>query len=204
VNYTQAYVNSNGSLLFTGNQAYSGTSCPLPDPNLGAAILPYQDDLRTDGPNDGVFTLLTGTAPNRVFNIEWRTSYSGRNGTANFEVRFYENQLSFGIIYGATADNGAFEESGAQLTGPGGLCAATTFSCHEAVLTNGLKVTYSCGQPFTPTPTVTATFTPTPTATVTPTASVPPSPSPTVSEPPTPTVRPFTTPRPRPTPAPRP
>jgi hypothetical protein len=203
-NSTQAYVNSNGSLLFTGNQAYSGTSCPLPDPNLGAAILPYQDDLRTDGPNDGVFTLLTGTAPNRVFNIEWRTTYSGRNGTANFEVRFYESQLSFDIIYGATADNGAFEESGAQLTGPGGLCAATTFSCHEGVLTNGLKVTYSCGPPFTPTPTVTATFTPTPTATVTPTASVPPSPSPTVSEPPTPTVRPLTTPRPRPTPAPRP
>ncbi|PYJ28500.1 MAG: hypothetical protein DME90_07615 [Verrucomicrobia bacterium] len=50
VNFTQVYVNSNGSLLFTGNQAYSGTSCPLPDPNLGAAILPYQDDLRTDGP----------------------------------------------------------------------------------------------------------------------------------------------------------
>ena len=192
-NFTQAYVNSNGSLLFTGDQAYSGTSCPLPDPNLGAAILPYQDDLRTDGPNDGVFTLLTGTAPNRVFNIEWRTTYSDRNGTANFEVRFYENQLSFDIIYGATADNGAFEESGVQLTGPGGLCAATTFSCREPVLTNGLKVTYACGPPFTPTPTATATATTTTTAT--------PTPTPTARATPTPRFQP--TPRTRPTPLPR-
>src|ERR1043166_1772169 len=207
-NFTQAYVNSNGSLLFTGNQAYSGTSCPLPDPNLGAAVLPYQDDLRTDGPNDGVFTLVTGTAPNRVFNVEWRTSYSGRNGTANFEVRFYENQLSFDIIYGATADNGAFEESGVQLTGPGGLCAATTFSCHEPVLTNGLKVTYTCGPPFTPTPTATSTATPTATFTPPPTATatVTPTPTPTHNPPPpppTPTPR-GPTPRPRPIPPPRP
>ena len=207
-NFTQAYVNSNGSLLFTGNQAYSGTSCPLPDPNLGAAVLPYQDDLRTDGPNDGVFTLVTGTAPNRVFNIEWRTTYSGRNGTADFEVRFYENQPSFDIIYGATADNGAFEESGVQLTGPGGLCAATTFSCREPVLTNGLKVTYTCGPPFTPTPTATSTATPTATFTPTPTATATVTPTPTSTHnptppPPTPTPR-GPTPRPRPIPPPRP
>jgi len=35
----------------------------------------------------------------------------------------------FDIIYGMTADNGAAEASGAQLSGMGGPCDATTFSC---------------------------------------------------------------------------
>ncbi len=50
-------------------------------------------------------------------------------GTGNFEMRFYENQNSFDVIYGATIDNGALEESGVQLSGMGGPCDATTFSC---------------------------------------------------------------------------
>jgi hypothetical protein len=197
---TQLLATSNGSLSASSDHGYAGTSCPLPDPNLGLAILAYQDDLRTDGPNDGIFTLLTGTAPNRVFNIEWRTTYSGRNGTANFEVRFYENQASFDIIYGATADNGALEESGVQAS----FSFGTTFSCHTSTLTNGLKVTYTCGAPFTPTPTASPTATiqssATPTATHTPTATATIS----VTPRPTPTPRLAPTPRPRPTPPPRP
>src|SRR5437870_5240724 len=84
---------------------------------------------------------VTGTAPNRIFHIEWRAAYFGRSGTANFEVRFSEDNPScFDIIYGSTVDNGLFEESGVQQSaaGPG----ATTFSCLEGALTNGLKVTY--------------------------------------------------------------
>ena len=165
--YTEAYVSSNGNLQFSGNAPYLGASCPLPDRCLNAAIIAYQTDLRTDLPGNGVFTLVTGTAPNRVFNIEWRTTYTDRMGTANFEMRFYENQNSFDVIYGATIDNGALEESGVQLSGMGGPCDATTFSCKTPELTNGLKVTYQlwpCGEP-TPTPTAS----PTPTATATPT-----------------------------------
>ena len=199
--FTQAYVSSNGNLQFTGNAPYLGTSCPLPISCLNAAILAYQDDLRTDGPGGGIFTLVTGSAPNRIFNIEWRTTYTGRMGTANFEMRFYENQTSFDIIYGMTADNGGSEESGVQLSGMGGSCDATTFSCQTAMLTNGLKVTYTvvpCGA-ASPTPTATPTLpppTPTPTATFTPTPTVTPRPSA--------TPRSVLTPRPRPTPPPRP
>ena len=199
--FTQAYVSSNGNLQFTGNAPYLGTSCPLPISCLNAAILAYQDDLRTDGPGGGIFTLVTGSAPNRIFNIEWRTTYTGRMGTANFEMRFYENQTSFDIIYGMTADNGGSEESGVQLSGMGGSCDATTFSCQTAMLTNGLKVSYTvvpCGA-ASPTPTATPTLpppTPTPTATFTATPTVTPRPSP--------TPRSVLTPRPRPTPPPRP
>ena len=202
-----ASVSSNGNLQFLNRGTYAGTSCPLPDPNFNTAILPYQDDLRTDQVADcsvfasgcGVFTSVTGTAPNRAFNIEWRAAYSGRSGTANFEVRFYENQNFFDIIYGATADNGGSEESGVQ-PGLSLGCAATTFSCHTPTLTHGLRVTYTCSPSFTPTPTATQT----PTSTATPTATTTPTATPTATPRPSPTPRPALTPRPRPTPPPRP
>jgi len=181
---TQAYINSNGSLQLTGNAAAFGTSCPLPAYCLDAAILVYQDDLRTDGPGDGVFTSVSGTAPNRVFNIEWRASYFDRPGSANFELRFYENQTSFEMIYGASTENGASAGSGVQQAASAGACNSTAFSCHTPTLTNGLKVTY---QPYPCAGTPPPTPTPTPTPTATPC-----------------TGRCGPTPRPRPTPHPRP
>jgi hypothetical protein len=184
--FTQAYVSSNGNLQFVGNEPYLGTSCPLPNNCLNTVIFAYQTDLRTDRPNGGIFTLVRGTAPNRVFNIEWRTTYTDRMGSADFEMRFYENQTSFDIIYGTTADNGVSEASGVQLSGMGGPCDATTYSCQTPMLTNGLKVTYDlvpCGA-ASPTPTATPPATATPTSTGTPTAP--------------PTARFTPTPRPRP------
>ena len=118
------------------------------------AILAFQDDLRTDnlgfsgcagypGGNCGVFTSVTGTAPNRQFNIEWRAvHFSDTTAPANFEVVFYENDSSFfDVFYGATTDNGIDETSGVQASSTG---AATTFSCGTATLTPDLKVTYTC------------------------------------------------------------
>ncbi len=139
--FTSAQVSSNGNLQLTGNTAYLGRSCPLPDVNLGMAIMAYQGDLRTDvGAGSGIFTSVSGVAPNRVFNIEWRTAYFSGSGTANFEVRLFEATQTFEVIYGSTADNGLQEESGVQqsATGP-----ATQFSCSAGTLTSGLKVTYS-------------------------------------------------------------
>ena len=162
--FNQAYISSNGNLQFNGNYntPYLGTSCPLPNPCMDATVLAYQDDLRTDGPSDGVFTSVTGTAPNRAFNIEWRTTYTSRTGTANFEVRFYESQSFFDILYGATADNGAAQESGIQRNGIDVSCNATTFSCHTPTLTNGLKVTYQLAPCASPRPTPTPRSRPTP------------------------------------------
>ena len=144
---------SNGNLQFTGNTPYLGTSCPLPDPNLGEAIMPYQDDLHTGNAGEGIFTSVTGTAPNRSFNIEWRVEHynAGTGGLpANFEVVLHENTNCFDVIYGATADSGSGEESGVQksATGP-----ATQFSCLAATLTTGLKVTYCPNNCPAPVPT---------------------------------------------------
>jgi hypothetical protein len=208
--FTGANVSSNGNLQFAGNTPYGATKCPLPDFNLGMAILLYQGDLYTVNSGFGVFTSVGGTAPNRIFNIEWRAQYFPGTGTANFEARFYENQPSFfDVFYGVTDDNGSGEVSGVQRSATD--TCATTFSCDTPTLINGLKVTYTlgglCATPTptsTPTPTATATHTPTVTPTTTPTSTATPTATPTLTPRPSPTPRPALTPRPRPTPPPRP
>jgi len=163
--FTSARVESNGNLQFTGNTVFFATGCnPLPNSNYQRTLFPYDDDLSTDpavSPDCsnftsgcGVFTSVTGSAPNREFHIEWRAGYFGRSGTANFEVRLSENSSDINVVYGATVDSGGLETSGIQASSGG---PATQFSCGTATLTNGLKVKYFCGGGGTPTPTPTAT-----------------------------------------------
>jgi hypothetical protein len=159
--FTSVNASSNGSLDFIGAQSPFTQGCQvLPSTFWTRAILPFQDDLSTDpaispdcsnfASGCGIFTATTGTAPTRVFIIEWRTGFFGRSGTANFEVKLYENNNSFfDVIYGATVDNGTSETSGVQASSTG---QATTFSCGTGTLTNGLKVTYNKAT-CTPTPT---------------------------------------------------
>src|SRR5215469_13319836 len=161
--FTTANVASNGSLDLIGAQAPFTHGCQtLPNILWTMAIFPYQDDLRTDnlgftgcaafpGGTCGVFTATTGSAPNRNFYVEWRAVHFADTTTSvNFEVVFHENDTTrFDVIYGATSDNGSDETSGVQASAAG---PATTFSCGVPMLTNGLKVTYTC-QGAAPSPT---------------------------------------------------
>ena len=74
----------------------------------------------------GIFTSVTGTAPNRNFNIEWRAQYFPGSGNNNFEMVLHENTNCFDVIYGASADSGSAEESGVQGSPAG---PALQFSC---------------------------------------------------------------------------
>ena len=124
--YTTANVSSNGSLDMTGSQAPFTHGCQvLPSSLFSAAILEYQDDLETVAGlpgcttwtnGCGVFTVTTGTAPNRVFYIDYHTvHFANTSAAAEFEVAFYENQQTFfDIFYGATSDTGSDETSGAR------------------------------------------------------------------------------------------
>ena len=97
---------SNGNLSFVSNSTLFTIACPLPSATFNMPIMPQWDDLRTDqvgtgctaygGVGCGVFTSISGTAPNRIFNIEWSTVLLWqpiRRG-ANFELRLYEGQQS--------------------------------------------------------------------------------------------------------------
>jgi len=207
--FTTANVSANGALYLTGTSDPTDGCLALPDPDFGRAIFAFQGALITSNPEPGcasypdgtcgIFTSVIGSAPNRQFNIEWRAVLaSDPTSPANFEIVFFENTASFfDIIYGVTGDNGASATTGVQASGAG---PATTFSCGTSILTNSLKVIYSCPAvsptptatatatataTFTPTATATATFSPTATATATftptATATFTPTPTPTIS-----------------------
>jgi len=196
-------VNSNGRLDFVCiNEPMGYLSACLPAP---ANQCPYDytifglwSDYRTDvvgmgcsnfASGCGIFTSVSGSAPNRIFNIEWRVVYfADNNQTANFEIRLYENDPNkrFDFIFG-TVQPGSDQLYVSGVQGPSN--AFTQDFCDSGPPTAGSR-TYTCAGGGTPTPTPTATATATATATSTPR--------------PTPTPRFAPTPRPRPTPPPRP
>jgi len=141
--FTSVKVSSNGNLQFVSNSTEWSNTC-LPTSSFNLAILAHWDDLRTDSPGGvcpgcGIFTSTTGVAPNRIFNIEWRTVYfSSSTQSANFEVRVYEGQQRFDIIYGRVDQGGSGATVGVQKdTG----ISFTQFECNQAgALSSGLQL----------------------------------------------------------------
>lgn len=106
----------------------------------------------------GIFTSVSGTAPNRIFNIEWHAVRSGNDAlTANFEVRLYENDPNkrFEVIYGVIQPypfNPDLFTAGVQ--GPTG--SFTHDFCNVPPPQN-VSSTYTMPPCVTPTPTPTPT-----------------------------------------------
>ena len=148
-NYDEARVSSNGNLQFNStNPTYSNTGLPRTD--INDAILPYFDDLRTDKPGNGVFVKTAGTAPNRIFIIEWRTTYfSHNNEEALFEIQLEETTNDIYIVYGSTRDNGASATTGIQHAS--GDTYFLQYSYNQAILTNGKAVRYGVRDTVAPT-----------------------------------------------------
>jgi hypothetical protein len=207
--YTSVNLSSNGNAQFlTTDTAFTNTCLPWPTHNY--TIYPYWDDLYLVNSGFGIFTSVSGTAPNRIFNIEWRAQYFPGSGSANFELRLYEGQSRFDVIYGTVTGGNTSATAGVQRDDS----TFVQYFCNGsgAPATGGQSyILQPCGTP-TPTPTATATATQTATATATPTATATATATPTATATatatttprPTPTARPEPTHRPRPTPAPRP
>jgi hypothetical protein len=178
--FTSAYVDSGGTLGFLGNQGYDISEClPQSDPqNLNFGILAYWDYVETDGDciggPCGIYTSISGSSPNRIFNIEWRTrkyrSFQNYD-PVNFEIRLYENSTNFEVIYGAVSNTGADATYGVQRdTGS----RFTQYACHTAgSVTQGLKLIYTLPTCTGPQPTSTPAASPTPTHTATAGAQTP-------------------------------
>lgn len=135
-------VSSNGNLQFLSNNPDYGQLdvCP-PLAQFNYVIFAHWGDLTIGGVNEGVFTSITGSAPNRIFNIEWRASLLGNApGSLNFEVRLYEGQARFDIVYGTVPGSGRDVTVGSQR---GGGAAYTDFSCHQNSLRNGMILVFT-------------------------------------------------------------
>ena len=162
-------VNSNGRADFVCvNEPGGFLSACLPAPDnicpFDYTIFPNWSDYRTDIVGEGcanfasgcgIFTSVSGSAPNRIFNIEWRVVYfADHTQTANFELRLYENDpnLRFDFIFG-TVQPGSDELYVSGVQGPGG--TFTEDFCDAGPPSAGSR-SYTCtGTGPTPTPTAT-------------------------------------------------
>jgi len=221
--FNSVNLSSNGNAQFTTTDNASTNVC-LSWTNHNYTILPYWEDQRTDaqkgcvaflGGTCGIYTSVSGTTPNRIFNIEWRAVYSNNTSQhANYELRLYEGLTRFDVIYGTVEQSNTSATAGVQKND---ICFTQYFCNGSGGPATGAWTLGQAGTP-TPTPTATATATPTATptatATATATATFTPASTPTTTPPPTPTStptatptltpRPHATPRVRPTPPPRP
>ena len=136
--FSNATLSSNGNLQFLSNTNAYNNSC-LPNSGFNYAIFPLWEDLRTDVSGSGIFTSISGSAPNRVFNIEWRATYYAGGAAANFEVRLYESQPRVDLLYGNLNGTGSSATVGIQ-KGTGSVTAQ--FGCNAAVLSTGLKLSF--------------------------------------------------------------
>jgi uncharacterized protein YbdZ (MbtH family) len=126
--FNSVKVSSNGRLDFvTDNEQAPINRCLPAPPHNGPydyTIFPYWDDLKTQnvwsgcsqyGGGCGIFTSVSGAAPNRIFNIEFRAVYSNNTSQiAHFEVRLYEGQARFDVIYGTVNRGNTFATAGVQ------------------------------------------------------------------------------------------
>jgi hypothetical protein len=139
--YTTATVSSNGNLQFAStNTDYGLNEVCLPLNHFAYSILPHFTDLTIGGAGEGVFTSVSGAAPNRIFNIEWRASVLGKPaGSLNFEIRLYEGQTRFDIIYGTVPGNGSEATVGVQRVAAANEPAGqfTQYECLTGGLRNG-------------------------------------------------------------------
>jgi hypothetical protein len=136
--YISVKVSSNGNVHFgSSNKAHSNTCLPrtnAPRPMIAA----FWDDLYPPG-GGAVYYGATGTAPNRVFTVEWRDipHYSSSPSGVTFEVQLEEGTNNIYVLYqdvdfGNTAYNdGASATAGLQ---NGAATMALQYSCNQAVL----------------------------------------------------------------------
>ncbi len=185
--FNAVYVNSNGRLDFVCINEPEGyrVRCLPPPPNvcpfdytifgLWNHYLDFTYDFGCSiFPNShcGIFTSVSGTTPNRVFNIDWQVVlYFDIYIPVNFEVRLYENDPNkrFDIIFGTVPKGGSEQSWVSGVQGPGGVF--TEDFCDIYPFPASGSRTYTCPGGGTPTPTPTASPTPTATPTGTPSAT---------------------------------
>src|ERR1043166_1251061 len=111
--FTSVNLSSNGNAQFITADSTFTNSC-LPWGSHDYTIFPNWDDQYLLNSGFGIFTSISGSAPNRIFNIEWRAQYFPGSGNANYELRLYEGQTRFDVIYGTMSNGNTSATAGVQ------------------------------------------------------------------------------------------
>jgi len=154
----QLTVGYNGGIIFDLNTGYfTLQNVPLPDEDLGAAILPYWTDIYYQQPEDGnIYTATLGDAPNRRFVTEWFNLPIMIGGiqqdSATFEVILFEGSNQILFQYADTDVGDPARNDGISATiglnAPAGVDAALQYSYKTASVSAGTAILFS---PTTPT-----------------------------------------------------
>ena len=115
---TDVMISANGYLAFP-NTPVNWINAALPEVSFGDAVLPFWDDLVM---RDGVCLATYGTAPDRLFVVQWSNAdLEGRGGTGdagarlNFEVVLEEASQALSVLYGTMEGDARATGSGATL-----------------------------------------------------------------------------------------
>jgi hypothetical protein len=137
--FNAANVSTNGVLQFSSaSNDYGQNQICLPLGQFNNAIFAHWTDLQTNGAGEGIFTSVTGDPGSRIFNIEWRASYDFQPpGSINFEIRLYENQQRFDIVYGNLGGSGT--------SAPGGGTSVPTVGAQRDFGTQYTAFSSACG-----------------------------------------------------------
>ena len=147
--YSQLAVGNNG-LLFSGVGTSEYVNAPITQtPWLHGFIAPYWDDIVTWGSAGGIYYETLGTAPNRIFVVEWfdNQHYSSSSSGITFESILYEgtNNILFqykDVDFGNNSpdNNGGSATVGIEdTTGNIGL----QYSYNQQLITPGLAILFS-------------------------------------------------------------
>jgi len=196
--FTSATAGSNGHLTFgTPYDASTITCSPFGNISATYVLAPYWADQCTDAcgttacTDCGIFTTTTGSAPNRVFYIEFRTQYKNQTTSlVDYEIALFENgtppfQFIYGnlvpapvantsqLVIGVKRDDANFTEYACDPTGgqnpPRNLRRRGHGQKRRALVASAVPC-------VSPTPTGTPSSTPTATATATATGTPTPAP----------------------------
>jgi hypothetical protein len=114
--YNSVNASNKGTVQFSSSNSTGANACPLPSSTLDNFIAAYWDDLNTFIDDTmGIYTSVSGTAPNRVFNMTWVAGYLANDATAQFQLRLYEGQERFDLVYGDITRRGFSATVGVEL-----------------------------------------------------------------------------------------
>jgi len=155
----QLNVGYNGGILFDISTGFfTQQNVPLPDEDLGAAILPYWTDIYYQQPGDGnIYYATLGDAPNRRFVVEWFNLPIMIGGvdqdSATFEVVLFEGSNQILFQYADTDVGDPARDDGITTTiglnAPPGVDAALQYSYLTASVSAGTAILFSPSTPTT-------------------------------------------------------
>ncbi|MBI4916793.1 MAG: PKD domain-containing protein [Acidobacteria bacterium] len=105
--YTQVSIQSNGWVALGATVASSYV--PISGGSINNLVAALALDLEGNGTTSEIMSLMEGSAPNRVFTIQWKHYKRYSSGTAydaddfNFQVKLYESTNQLQVVYGTFA-----------------------------------------------------------------------------------------------------